>query len=69
MVQNGISERSKHIDVKFNFVKRLIKKNTARCPHIVTAEMIADIFTKDLPDQTFGRHSVSVMGTTPHYWN
>ena len=69
MVQNGISERSKHIDVKFNFVKRLIKKNTAKCPHIVTAEMIADIFTKDLPDQTFGRHSVSVMGTTPHYWN
>ena len=69
MVQNGISERSEHIDVKFNFVKRLIKKNTAKCPHIVTAEMIADILTKDLHDQTFGRHSVSVMGTTPHYWN
>jgi hypothetical protein len=60
--QEGMSERSKHIDVKFNFVKRLIRDNTATCPHVATDGMIADIFTKDLPDEPYGRHSVSVLG-------
>jgi len=60
--QEGMSERSKHIDVKFNFVKRLVRDNTATCPHVATYGMIADIFTKDLPDESYGRHSVSVLG-------
>ena len=60
--QDGMSERSKHIDVKFNFVKRLIAIKAASCPHSATHGMIADIFTKDLPDESYGRHSVSVLG-------
>jgi hypothetical protein len=60
--QDGMSERSKHIDVKFHFVKRLIRNKTVVCPHVATNGMIADIFTKDLPDESYGRHSVSVLG-------
>ena len=60
--QDGMSERSKHIDIKFNFVKRLIASKYAACPHVATYDMIADIFTKDLPDELYGRHSVSVLG-------
>ena len=56
--QEGMSERSKHIDVKFNFVKRLIASTSVACPHVATKGMIADIFTKDLPDESYGRHSV-----------
>ena len=51
--QDGMSERSKHIDVKFNFVKRLVKEKLVVCQHIATKEMVADIFTKDLPDVVF----------------
>ena len=59
---DGVSERSKHIDVKFNFVKRLVKDKTVICPHVATKEMVADIFTKDLPNDIFGGHSVTVLG-------
>ena len=34
--QDGISERSKHIGVKFNFVKRLVKNKAVVYPHVVT---------------------------------
>ena len=60
--QDGMSERSKHIDVKFNFVKRLVRDKLVVCPHIATKQMVADIFTKDLPDEFFGGHSVTVLG-------
>ena len=60
--QDGMSERLKHIDVKFNFVKRLVRDKLVVCPHIATREMIADIFTKGLPDESFGGHSVTVLG-------
>ena len=60
--QDGMSERSKHIDVKFNFVKRLVKQKLVVCQHIATKQMVADVFTKDLPDEEFGGHSVTVLG-------
>ena len=60
--QDGMSERSKHIDVKFNFVKRLVRDYLVECPHIATKYMVADIFTKDLTDELFGGHSVTVLG-------
>ena len=60
--QDGLSERSKHIDVKFNFVKRLVRDKLVVCPHIATKQMVADIFTKDLPDEDFGGHSNTVHG-------
>ena len=58
----GLSERSKHIDVKFHFVKRLVKDKLVECQHIATDEMVADIFTKDLADTSFEAHSESVLG-------
>ena len=42
--QDGMSERSKHIDVKFNFVKRLVKNKAVVCPNAATKEMAATIF-------------------------
>ena len=62
--QDGMSERSKHIDVKFDFVKRLVKSKTAVCPHVATKEMVADIYTKVFSDESFGGHSISVLGAS-----
>ena len=56
------SERSKHIDVKFHFVKRLGKDGIADYVYIETEKMVSDIFTKDLADTPFESHSVSVLG-------
>ena len=49
-------------DRNIYFVKRLVKNKTVVCPHVATREMVADIFTKDLPDELFGGHSVTVLG-------
>ena len=64
--QDRMSVRSKHIDVKFNFVKRLVRDKLVVCPHIATKQMVADIFTKDLPDVSFGGHSGTVLGRVQH---
>ena len=58
----GLSERSKHIDVKFHFVKRLGKNGIADYVYIQTENMVPDIFTKDLADTHFESHSESVLG-------
>jgi len=58
----GLSERSKHIDVKFHFVKRLGKDGIADFVYVETENMVSDIFTKDLADTPFEAHSVSVLG-------
>ena len=46
-------ERSKHIDIRYHFVKDLVKSNTIEISHIGTNEMQADIFTKALPRHQF----------------
>ena len=58
----GLSERSKHIDVKFHFVKRLGKEGIADYVYIETEKMVPDIFTKELADTPYESHSVSVLG-------
>lgn len=47
------SNRTKHIDTKFHFVKDYIDKNLVRCEYCPTEKMIADLLTKPLP---VGKH-------------
>ena len=60
--QDGVSDRNKHIDVKFNFVKKLQQISRTKYVHMDSPEKIADIFTKDLPDETYKRHADSILG-------
>jgi len=41
-------ERSKHIDMKYHFLRECIEEGTVNVDHVGTAEQLADIFTKAL---------------------
>lgn len=48
-----ISQRSKHIDVKYHFIRENVKKGKIKLKHLSTNEMIVDIFTKPLAKGKF----------------
>ena len=50
-----VTDRSKHIDVKYHFVKSLCFDGLINVEYMATADMVADIFTKVLLDGTFKR--------------
>ena len=53
--------RSKHIDVKFYFVKEKVAKSLIDIEHISTKGMLADPLTKGIPIVVFHEH-VSQIG-------
>ena len=57
-----ISERSKHIDVKFHFVMQLKSSGEVEFPHINSLEMCANIFTKELSDEIYPKHAAFMQG-------
>lgn len=42
-------ERSKHIDVRFHFIRDQVKKGSVELVHVASRDQVADIFTKPLP--------------------
>lgn len=59
-----ISERTKHIDVKFHFIKEHIKNGNIKNVYIPTTEMVADIMTKALEVKKH-RTFIKAMGMSP----
>ena len=55
------TSRSKHIDVKFYFVKEKVAESLIDIKHMSTKDMLADPLTKGLPIVVFQEH-VSQMG-------
>lgn len=49
----GDFKRSKHIDVKYHFVRNKVSDGTLKIVYVPTEEQIADIFTKALCTQKF----------------
>ena len=49
----GNFNRTKHIDVRYHFVRERITKGNVRVDYVSTAENVADIFTKALPREPF----------------
>ena len=47
--------RSKHIDIKFHYVRDQCKNNVIQLKYCPTNDMIADIFTKGLNQDKFKR--------------
>jgi hypothetical protein len=54
-------ERTKHIGVRYHFVRDACERNAIRTTYLPTSEMTADIMTKSLPRETHWKH-VNGMG-------
>jgi hypothetical protein len=50
----------KHIEIKYHFIKDIIHKKQVVLERKATSEMVADIFTKNLPSITFKKHRQSL---------
>ena len=45
--------KTKHIPIKFHFLREYVTKKNIKLEYVETKEHIADIFTKPLPRETF----------------
>ena len=45
--------RSKHIDIKYHFIREQVNKGNIELTYCPTAEMVADMFTKGLSRELF----------------
>ena len=45
--------RTKHIPIKYHFLREQVAELNVKMEYIATKEQIADIFTKPLPKETF----------------
>jgi hypothetical protein len=55
-----VSDRSKHIDVRYHNVRQHFQDGKFTVQHISTEENIADIFTKALGTEKFWKHQTSL---------
>jgi len=46
-------ERSKHIDVRFHFIREQVKEGNVELEHVESRAQAADLFTKPLPSSLF----------------
>ena len=58
-----ISDRSKHIDVHFHFVRENVEKSTFFIMPVATAENLADTCTKGLPGLPFKNFREKILGS------
>lgn len=54
--EERLSNRSKHIDTRFHFVKDYVDRSIVRCVYCPTDDMLADILTKALSHGKFSEH-------------
>ena len=55
------SARTKHIDVRFHFIRELTRSKTISVEYVPTKEQRADILTKALTDSIFKGHRDSLV--------
>ena len=58
------SQRAKHIDVRLHWIRQSIAAGVASLSHIPTRDNPADLFTKNLPRDGFGRHRSFLLSPT-----
>ena len=65
-----VTERSKHIEVKYHYVKFMHANGFFAPTYMPTDKMTPDIFTKFLPSKVYTRHAFKLMGMSKHIsWN
>jgi hypothetical protein len=53
----AISDKSKHVDIRYRFVNEFVQDKFLRIIFVRTADNDADIFTKNLPGELFKKHA------------
>jgi hypothetical protein len=53
---NTTSQRTKHVDIRYHFVKEYVEDGTVKIMFVKSKENVADIFTKNLNGEAFWRH-------------
>ena len=56
------SQRTKHIDVRYNYVREFVEDDFIKIYFVRTDENDADIFTKNTTTDIFQRHSAKLVG-------
>ena len=57
----AISERTKHVDVRYNFVREFIEDGFVKIIFVKTDENVADMFTKNLPRELHEKHKARII--------
>ena len=62
MAENPLSSgRSKHIDVRWHFLRDLVESRDAKIAHVASEWQHADVLTKSLPPTLFERHRAALI--------
>ena len=48
--------KTKHIDIKYNFVKDMVPQKEVNMKYITAQKMVADTYTKPKPKEVYFRH-------------
>ena len=59
-----VHDRSKHIDIRYHFIKDLVNSKAVILEHVGSSDNISDLLTKPLPTATL-RSMVDMLGLAP----
>jgi KUP system potassium uptake protein len=57
-----VSDETKHIDLKWHFLKAHVEEGTVILLYLPTDRVVADMFTKPLPGPALARHRSAISG-------
>jgi hypothetical protein len=61
-----VSEKTKHIDMKYYFVKEHMQLGTIKLRYLPTGDMVAYMMTKPLHGPALVKHKSAILGATGH---
>ena len=56
-----LSQKTKHIDVKYHFVREYVEKGLIKIVFVKSEENDADIWTKNVKQETYEKHTSKFM--------
>ena len=61
------SDCTKHVDIRYYFIRQYIKDGTIMIEFVRSNENNSDIFTKNVTSETFSKHSENLIWTKEEY--